>query len=257
VPILADPGQMEQVLLNLVVNARDAMTGGGGALRLETEVSASWGVLTVRDNGCGMDEATRERIFEPFFTTKADLGTGLGLATVFGIVQQGGGQIDVESTPGAGTTFRVSWPLTRGDPAPAVERRPTPGATTGKETILVVEDEEAVRTVLVRLLQRLEYTVLEAINGVEAIRRAETHAGPIDLLLADVMLPGADGAEVAEAVRTHRPGVRVLFLSGYAPDSMIARGISLEGAAFLQKPFTMEVLGRKVREVLDTRDHSA
>ncbi len=255
IPILADPGQMEQVLMNLVVNARDAMTGGG-VLRLETAVpSGTWGVLTVADTGCGMDEATRERIFEPFFTTKADLGTGLGLATVFGIVQQGGGHIEVESAPGAGTTFRVSWPLTPGDPVPVAEHRNTPERTVGKETILVVEDEDAVRTVLVRLLRRLEYTVLETTNGGEAIWLAETHAGPIDLLLADVVLPGADGAEVAEGVRRHRPEVQVLFLSGYAPDSMIARGISLEGSAFLQKPFTMEVLGRKVREVLDVGNH--
>lgn len=257
VPILADPGQMEQVLMNLVVNARDAMATGG-VLRLETAApSASWAMLTVVDTGCGMDETTRERIFEPFFTTKADVGTGLGLATVFGIVQQGGGHIEVESAPGAGTTFRVSWPLTQGDPAPVVEPRTTAAETVGKETILVVEDEDAVRAVLVRLLQRLEYTVLETIDGTEAIRQAETHAGPIDLLITDVVLPGADGAEVAEAVRMCRPEVRVLLLSGYAPDSMIARGISLEGMAFLQKPFTMDVLGRKVREVLDARGHSA
>jgi PAS domain S-box-containing protein len=262
--VRADPGQLEQVLLNLAVNARDAMPQGG-RLRIETDnvyldeaaararPEARTGahvVLTVTDTGCGMPPEVQAHLFEPFFTTKeTGKGTGLGLATVHGIVKQSGGHIAVESAVGRGTTFRIYLPAADPDTAGS----PTPAATApgGTETVLLVEDEDVLRPLFRRMLQDKGYQVLEARNGSDALQIASSHAGPIHLLLTDVVLPQMNGREVAERLTALRPGLRVLFMSGYASEKVFRHGVVEEGTAFLQKPFREETLARKVREVLD------
>jgi PAS domain S-box-containing protein len=265
-PVRIDPSQLEQVLVNLVVNARDAMPGGG-VLTVATDnvllapgergpeavdvPPGSWVRLTVEDTGHGMDESTLSRIFEPFFTTKEKgRGTGLGLATVHGTVQQAGGHVRVRSAPGAGTRFTVWLPRDRGEPEP--ERAPAPAAAAGgRETILLAEDDPQVRAIAARILSDRGYRVLPAADGLEALRTADAHAGPIALLATDVVMPGLGGRGLAETLRSRRPSLAVLFLSGY-PEGGVE-----PGAAFLPKPFTPEQLAATVRQVLDRETAAA
>jgi signal transduction histidine kinase len=267
--VRADPSQLDQVLVNLVLNARDAMDGRG-TLRLGTETlvvadeqpdnlpgvimpPGSYVRLTVSDTGQGMDAATQARIFEPFFTTKpAGKGSGLGLATVYGIVKQSDGYIWVSSEPGRGTTFRIYLPEHTGP----VEALPPPGSAApprGVETILIVEDEPAVRRMASRALRAQGYAVLEAANGAEALDVLSRAAGPVDLVLSDVVMPVLNGRELSERLAVDRPEVRVLFMSGYTDDDIVRRGLLQPGAPFLQKPFVPADLSRKVRDVLDSR----
>jgi PAS domain S-box-containing protein len=263
-PVRADAGQLEQVLMNLAVNARDAMPKGG-TLTVETgnaELSAGdlraypgqrpgrYTVLTVSDTGVGMDEATLARVFEPFFTTKGEKGTGLGLATAYGIVHSSGGHIEVASEPGRGTTFRIYLPQTESFVIPAPAVAPSAELPHGRETVLLAEDEEGVRALARHVLSECGYTVLEAADGEEALRVAEAHAGPIDLLATDVVMPRLGGRELAERLLPQRPGTRLLYLSGHATEPVLQPG-SRATAAFLQKPFLPRDLAQKVREVLD------
>ena len=265
--VKADPGQIEQVLMNLVLNARDAMPNGG-RLTIETadvvldtdyartHVAVNPGryvMLAVSDNGCGMDAETQARIFEPFFTTK-DLGkgTGLGLSTVYGIVKQSGGNIGVYSEPGRGTTFRIYLPRIRKAPEtvePEEAREPLPR---GSETILLVEDEAGVRTLAKTILQIQGYTVLDAAQGKDAFLLSGQHEGLIHLMVTDMVMPEMNGREVADRLKPLRPNMKVLFMSGFTDKALVHNGELDPGIAFLQKPFTPQTLARKVREVLDS-----
>ncbi len=265
--VLVDPGQMEQVIMNLAVNAADAMPQGGTLTIATSEVvldarfaAEHLGVspgphvrLTVSDTGLGMDPATQARIFEPFFTTKEEgKGTGLGLATVFGIVEQSGGTIAVTSQPGKGSTFTLSFPIASGQPsAQVVALAPEHGTLRGTETILVVEDEARVRLLTRAILTRYGYTVLEAQNGDEALRLCEQHARPIDLLLTDVVMPRMGGLQLSERLRASLPGLKVIFMSGYSDDAVLRHGLRSKTLAVIQKPITPEPLARKIRAVLD------
>ena len=264
--VKADRGQIEQVVMNLAVNARDAMPQGG-RLIIETEnvdldaeyvrrhVGARPGphvMLAVSDSGVGIPREIERHIFEPFFTTKEPgKGTGLGLATVYGIVKQSGGYIECDSEPGRGTTFRIYLP--RVDvPAPGVERLGRPAdAAGGTETILLVEDEEGVRELARDILRATGYTVIEARDGAEALLLSERHQGPLDLLLTDVVMPRMSGRELAERLTSLRPDLSVLYMSGYTDDAVIRHGVLGAGTAFLQKPFTPAILVGRVRETLD------
>jgi CheY-like chemotaxis protein len=247
--VCADPTQLEQVIVNLAVNARDAMPGGG-ALTIETSNVASDVVLAITDTGVGMTEDERARLFEPFFTTKGGAGTGLGLATVYGIVEQSGGRIDVLTEPGLGSSFRISLPLVD---APVEEpvARPAPAAATGTETILLVEDEDVVRRLVAEILDDAGYAVLAASDGASALEIVRSHGGPLDLLVTDVVMPGMSGPEVAQAVSPLRPGLQVLYMSGYTDSAIVRHGVLDEGTAFLQKPFSSTELTAKVRSLLD------
>ncbi|HEX2250503.1 MAG TPA: PAS domain S-box protein [Gemmatimonadales bacterium] len=263
-PIRADRGQLEQVIINLALNARDAMPGGG-ALTIETaNVQVRYGdgderlgllpgdyvKLVVSDTGTGMDEMTQAHIFEPFFTTKRQgEGTGLGLATVYGIVQQSGGGIAVSSAPGQGSAFTIYLPQAAQTAEPE-QPRDLREAAGGSEVILLVEDEPSVRRLTANLLRGYGYAVLEVSGGQQAIELARAAPRPIDLLLTDVVMPGLSGPELAEQLRAQLGDFRVLYMSGYS-DLASRHGYALEGAPLLQKPFTPEGLGRKVREVLD------
>jgi nitrogen-specific signal transduction histidine kinase len=263
--VMADPDQIHRVIMNLAVNARDAMAGGG-TLDIETKNveigqagSASmqpaatpgrYVLMTVTDNGHGMDETVRRQVFEPFFTTKeVGKGTGLGLSTVYGIVRQSGGWIDVSSEVGVGTSFEVYLP--RVDACGVPERSgigvPIEG---GVETILVVEDQQTVRAFVVAALRQCGYDVLEASDGNEAIAVAGRHPGRLHLLLTDVVMPGMNGKELSGRLKELRPDLKVLFISGYTADAIAHRGVLDRGVAFLQKPFSPEELARKVRDAL-------
>jgi PAS domain S-box-containing protein len=249
--VSADPSLLEQVLVNLVVNARDAMPNGGHLhIRVEScpdelrPDCPGTAVLTVADSGTGMDDETRRRIFEPFFTTKQS-GTGLGLASSYGIIQQHRGDIRVESEPGRGTRFIVTLPCL---PADAVAREATvaPPAMLAKGTVLVVDDEDAVRRTTARLVKSLGYEVFAASTLSEAVERATEHAGTIDMLLCDIALPGEDGRDLAAELVRLRPALKVLFMSGYSSDMQEMR---LDGALFVQKPFSRDELAQKLAEL--------
>ena len=261
--VCADPGQIEQVLMNLAVNSRDAMPKGG---KLSIEISnfqadesfaashypmpsGAYVKLVVSDNGCGMDAKTQSRIFEPFFTTKEPgKGTGLGLATVYGIVKQNGGYIWVHSELGKGTTFKIYLPVVVGT-AEATEA--LGNKASGSETVLLVEDELKVRSLARRMLESEGYKVLEASGGMEALLVASQHKGPIHMLLTDVVMPVMTGRELAQRLAKLRPQMKILYMSGYTDDTIMRHGVTEAGVAFLQKPFAPEVLARKVRVVLD------
>jgi PAS domain S-box-containing protein len=273
VPLRArcDRGQLEQVLLNLAVNARDAMPDGGpvsiAVAAADVEEGAEAGhpgarpgphvTLSVRDEGCGMDEHTLAHLFEPFFTTKsAGKGTGLGLSTVYGIVQRAGGHIRVASAPSQGSTFTVYLPRVEEPVMVGAEPERAPGdALHGAETVLVVEDEDAVRSMVREALEARGYRVLVARNGVEALDLAGRYGDYIDLLITDVVMPQMNGAELAQRLERVRPGLRVLFVSGYTDDAVIRHGVLEARTAFLQKPFSLDVLARTVREVIEKSKH--
>jgi CheY-like chemotaxis protein len=260
----ADAGQLEQVLMNLVVNAKDAMPGGG-KLSIQTENlivdenhrrgqtfirPGHYVLLTVRDTGIGMDKETQSRIFEPFFTTKEKgKGTGLGLSTVYGIVKQSAGYVMVQSEEGVGTAFHIYLPRVEG----VAERHSAPAphaAAGGTETVLLVEDEAPVRELVRDTLTAKGYRVVEAENGEAGLAAAARHKGNIHLVITDVVMPGIGGRELVRQLAQTRPETKVLYLSGYTEDAIISDGTIEKGAAFLQKPFTLQNLSRKVRDVL-------
>jgi PAS domain S-box-containing protein len=263
--IKIDPAQLEQVIMNLVVNARDAMPKGG-QLSIQTsgvEMSAGshrklkladghYLQISVSDTGCGMSPETKSHLFEPFFTTKPKgKGTGLGLSTVYGIVKQCGGEIEVDTEPGKGSTFRIYLPLSEAPAMVSSHVRSTGLNLKGTETILLVEDEAEVRRFARELLTRQGYAILEAASGPDALRLWKRHRGAVDLLLTDVIMPQMSGRELADELKALRPDLKVLFMSGYTDDVIAQHGILDLATEFLQKPFTHETLGRKVREVLD------
>ncbi len=261
----ADAGQIEQVIMNLVVNAKDAMPDGGKIIIQTANVNLGddfriqysdtqpgpYVMLSISDTGHGMDKETQSRVFEPFFTTKEKgKGTGLGLSTVYGIIKQSGGYVFVQSEAGRGTTFRIYLPLVA-DAVETVGASPTaPSAGGGSETVLLVEDEESVRQLVRETLEGKGYKVLESENGSTALKIAAEHPGAIDLLITDVVMPGMSGNELAKQLCAAYPRTRVLYLSGYTEEDVVHSSSSHAGTAFLQKPFTLQVLSRKVREVL-------
>jgi nitrogen-specific signal transduction histidine kinase/CheY-like chemotaxis protein len=265
-PVLADPGQLEQVLVNLAVNARDAMPDGG-TLSIETAnrtldhhavdtrpslYPGRHVQLTVADTGAGIPPEIAERVFEPFFTTKPKgQGTGLGLATVYGIIHQADGHAAISSAPGAGTTFTALLPATDQVPAPVVEHAAAPQLTHGGETILVVEDEDALREVTRRILTRNGYRVLTAASGPAALKTAEHADCETDLLLTDVIMPHMLGKELATKIREVYPAIRVLYMSGYAQPVLASQGTLDPGVSLVEKPFSESDLLQKIRDVLD------
>jgi signal transduction histidine kinase len=264
--IKADPGQIEQVIMNLAVNARDAMpTGGqltiqtrnvtiGKGPRRETLMldKGTYVLLAIRDTGHGMSEETQSHLFEPFFTTKEKgKGTGLGLSTVYGIVKQSGGTIGIESTPGLGTTCKIFFPKVDEIAQAAPVTNGAVGRAIGRETILVVEDDPSVRGLVQEALRLSGYEVLVARHGIEALLSGAKHPGPIHLLLTDVAMPQMSGPEVAEKLTVVRPEIKVLYMSGYPDHPVFEQGGINRDTAFLQKPFTPHLLTQKVREVLD------
>jgi CheY-like chemotaxis protein len=257
--ITADPGQIEQVILNLVINARDAIDAGGRISMESSHVELSEAghpsrtcvMLSVRDTGQGMDEATRARIFEPFFTTKErGRGTGLGLATVYGIVEQSGGSIAVHSQPGLGSTFKVYFPATRGalsEPPPARVETPLPPKRPIR--VLLVEDEEMVRSVARRVLEQHHIQVVEAENASKALTLFHERPAEFDVVVSDVVMPGMNGPALIELLLLLRPDLKVLYMSGYANDALLNHDVVERGFVFLQKPFSPLELVRKVREL--------
>jgi PAS domain S-box-containing protein len=265
--ISADPGQLEQVVINLAVNARDAMPNGGvltiatrattiergsEVSRTNDGISGRFSVLSVTDTGVGIDDATVSRIFEPFFTTKeVGHGTGLGLSTVYGIAKQSGGFVTVRTRLGMGTTFEIYLPALAEEVPEAPKLASALERCGGSETIMIVEDSDAVRTFAENVLRRLGYTVLSARDGEEALAMADRHSTAIDLVLTDVVMPRMGGRELAELITARRPGVRILFMSGYTDDVIIQKGLRDPSASFMEKPFTMASLAEHVRKRLD------
>ncbi|RMD94375.1 MAG: PAS domain S-box protein [Calditrichaeota bacterium] len=268
--VKADPAQIEQVILNLAINSRDAMPKGG-KLIIETRnatldeeyinthnavIPGPYVLLVMSDNGVGMDQDTQDKIFEPFFTTKEiGKGTGLGLATVYGVVKQSGGYIWVYSEPGHGTTFKIYLPRAEEAEQEVEPEKPAVVSLQGTETILVVEDEELLRELARRVLARHGYTVLDASNGGEALLICEKHQGPIHLLLTDVVLPRMNGRELADRLLRLRPQMKVIYMSGYTNDAILENGLLSMETHFIQKPFTADFLAQKVREVLNKKDN--
>ena len=266
-PVVADRGQIERVVLNLAVNARDAMHDGGclsiatsnvvidaaQAARLPEEIAPGRYVrLSVSDTGCGMEEEVSERAFEPFFTTKGPSGgAGLGLATVYGVVMQAGGRVELESAPGAGTTVNLYLPATESREG---RREPQPSDEPDGETILVVDDEDAVRALLARILSRGGYRVVEAPGPEEAIQEFERRSTPLDLLLTDVVMPKMSGGELAGTMSSLQPGLRVAFMSGYTDDVVVRHGSGDRKPLLLKKPFTPEGLLNFVARGLSSSD---
>ena len=268
-PVKMDPTQIDQILANLCVNARDAIAGVGGIV-IETRkitfdaeyrgehpdfVPGDFVLLAVGDDGCGMDRETLDNLFEPFFTTKeVGRGTGLGLATIYGIVKQNNGFIDVHSEPGRGSTFKIHLPRLFAEDEAAED---APGKTTvasGDETILLVEDEPAILRMARTMLERRGYSVLSAPTPAEALEMAKNHSGTIDLLMTDVVMPEMNGRDLAEKIASLHPGIKRLFMSGYTADIIARQGVLDDGLAFIQKPFSMKALGDKLREILDADD---
>ena len=266
--VKVDPGQMEQVIINLAVNSRDAMPQGG-KLTIETadvELDEEYAkrhiavqpgryvMLSISDTGVGMTPEVKDRLFEPFFTTKEQgKGTGLGLSTVYGIVKQSGGNIWVYSEPGQGATFKIYLPRVEEPLTEKKREEVSREIPRGGETILVVEDEETVRKLAMRLLKGQGYRVLEASDGGKAFMLCEKYKERIDLILTDVVMPGMSGRELAERLKQIHPEMKVLYMSGYTDNAIVHHGVLKEGIHFIQKPFTLESLARKVREVLDKR----
>jgi two-component system, cell cycle sensor histidine kinase and response regulator CckA len=258
----ADPSQLEQVVLNLLVNARDAMPNGGFAVITVQQLAESavpsglgsgrWVLLSVADNGMGMDAATAERAFEPFFTTKErGKGTGLGLSMVYSIVQSAGGQVQLQSKVDEGTTLRVYLPFCEGEPVPRNSPPRGTDAVGGGESVLLVEDDDAVRRVTSRMLEGLGFRVIAAASPRQALDLARDHIGSIDVLLSDVIMPGINGREMAEALRKLRPSMKVVFVSGYTDDVALLQQLRAQALFFLQKPFSAQALGEMVRAALD------
>ncbi|HSO72320.1 MAG TPA: ATP-binding protein, partial [Thermodesulfobacteriota bacterium] len=264
--VKVDPNQMGQVLMNLVVNARDAMSRGG-AITIATAnvvldqaygrkkgVSLQPGpyvLLEVRDTGTGMDSETRSHIFEPFFTTKElGKGTGLGLSTVYGIIKQSGGYIWVDSLPESGTTFQIFLPQAEGESSLKESQPRSPPLFQSSETILIVEDNELVRNLTSEALKHYGYRVIEAPGGEPALKIAREHGEKIDLLLTDVVMPGLNGRELADQILSFRPDIKVLYMSGYSDNAIVQNGILTPGLAFIEKPFSPETLAEKVRQVI-------
>jgi PAS domain S-box-containing protein len=263
--VMADPGQLNQILINLVLNARDAMPSGGRltlrSARAELDAAEAtsfpgirpgpFSVMEVSDTGVGMSDEIQQKVFDPFFTTKAEgSGTGLGLSTVYGIVSQGGGWIKVESRPGMGATFRIGLPLLAPPDPAAPSAAPPSAGPAGTETILVVEDQEEVRRFVVAMLESFRYRTLEARSGEEAVALVERCSGPIHLVLTDVIMPGLTGKQTADRLKRVRPEMKVLFMSGYTDEVISREGLLDPGIDYLAKPFTAEALGRKIRTVL-------
>jgi len=261
--IVVDRGQISQVIVNLTINARDAMPAGGSlivqtrAVELDDQYAREhpdvapgrYVLLEIADTGIGMDAATRERIFDPYFTTK-ESGTGLGLATVYGIVRQSGGHIWLYSEAGIGTTFKIYFPAASTAALPPGPGR-EPGSLDGTETILVVEDTDAVRDLVKTALESFGYTVLTASNGDEALEIVRDDATHVDLVFTDMVMPGMNGRELAEQIEGVRPSVKMLFSSGYSADTVIRQGIASAAVAFIQKPYLSIELVEKIRSVLD------
>jgi two-component system cell cycle sensor histidine kinase/response regulator CckA len=267
-PVKADPGQIEQVIINLAVNARDAMPKGG-KLTIETanvEIDEAYVqshamvraghyvMLAVSDNGCGMSQEVQSHIFEPFFTTKEPgKGTGLGLSTVYGIVKQSGGHIWVYSEPGSGTSLKIYLPQAEGEVELTAPASVAVEAARAGETILLAEDEDVVRRLILTVLRNKGYTVIEATDGEQALQMSTQHPGKIELLLTDTVMPGMSGPILSHQLKTARPEIKVLYMSGYTNDAVVLHEMLESSVAFLQKPFPPDALVRKVREVLDTR----
>jgi two-component system, cell cycle sensor histidine kinase and response regulator CckA len=266
-PVMADPGQMQQVIMNLALNARDAMPQGGNLIIETKQVEpedldqekdptippGSYARLSVTDTGMGMDEEVQKRIFEPFFTTKAGKGTGLGLASVYGIVNQWKGHIALRSRPGRGATFSVYFPALATAEGPAAKPKQMSLISQGSETVLVSEDEEPVRKILVRTLEKYGYKVLEAPNGIEALQKAWGYRDPIHLLLTDTVMPKMNGKVLADELKKTRPKLKVLFISGYPKEILSQQGILDPGIHLIQKPFELDDLVQQVRKILDEK----
>jgi len=262
-PVRADPSQLQQVIMNLVVNARDAMPRGG-SLTISTAnawfddasqappgfAPGPYVVLVISDTGCGMDSETQSKIFEPFFTTKGH-GTGLGLSTVYGIVKQNVGHIQVHSEPGQGSTFKIYLPRLSDETEVPLSDPAEPAPIRGAETILLVEDEDGVRELARQILQLNGYIVLQAARADEALQISRAHDGRIDLLLTDVIMPQMNGRQLAELLTRQRPDLRVVYMSGYAEDVIVHQGALDPSLILVEKPFTPSVLARTVRQVLD------
>jgi two-component system, cell cycle sensor histidine kinase and response regulator CckA len=263
--VFLDPHQVEQIILNLVVNARDAMPLGGNIVIetqnvvLDEEYARShsgvrpgrYVMIAFSDSGVGMDADTQASIFEPFFTTKPN-GTGLGLSTVYGVVRQSGGHIWVYSEPGKGTAFKIYFPRID-EPAEHYESSPSRRAVpAGSETVLLVEDSDSLREVTREFLQMAGYSVVESSDASEALRLASNHDGPIHLLLTDVVMPGMNGRDLAREMQSIHPETRVLFMSGYTANAIHHHGVLEEGLSLLTKPFTRTGLAQKIRELLDS-----